>query len=92
MCIKMTIGLFLGFEYLILEYRKEGVWKVNLPKLILMVIPSLCISISWVLYYYGNNPAFLLIKNSFGFVHIAPVVFGFSLITCFYKVEKSKNP
>lgn len=39
--INVTLGLLLGLEHLIKEIKTEGTWKINLPKLILLGIPSL---------------------------------------------------
>lgn len=88
MVIKMSIGLILGLEYIINENKKEGNWKINLPKLILLVIPFLYFSIAY--FFYDSNqaltyPMFLFMKNSFGFVYISQLILGFFIITSFYK-------
>lgn len=39
--IYIIVGLLLGLESLLLQTRKEGKWRVNLPKVIFLGIPSL---------------------------------------------------
>lgn len=90
MFIKISIGLILGFEYIINEYKKEGSWNINLPKLIFLVIPSLYFSTSYFFYEFNQSlayPIFLFMKNSFGFIYISQLIFGFSIITSFYKIK-----
>ncbi|OLS03036.1 hypothetical protein [Tissierella creatinophila] len=97
MIIKISIGLLLGLEYIIKEIRKEGNWKINLSKIILMVIPSLYFSMSYLfMYLYNDNliyriltyPGFIFIQNGSGFVFVFQLVLGYSLITSFYKQSK----
>lgn len=50
--IFIVVGLLLGLESLILETRKEGKWRVNLPKVIFLGLASLYFSIGTFIYYY----------------------------------------
>lgn len=79
MIIKIGIGSILGLEYIINEMRKEGTWKVNLPKVLLIVIPSLYFAISYFAFYgFVENsiytiitaPMFVFMQNDHSFVYI----------------------
>lgn len=48
----IIVGVLIGLESLILEKRKEGKWKVNLPKVIFLGLPSLYFSIGTFIYFY----------------------------------------
>lgn len=98
MIIKICIGSFLGLEYIIKEMRREGAWKINFPKLILMVLPSLYFSICYIfIYVYNSNlfihrilfyPSFIFMKFSSGFIYIFQLMLGYFLVTSFYKQDK----
>jgi hypothetical protein len=87
-----AIGLLLGLEHLICEIKKEGTWTINLPKIVLMVIPSLYFSLAMFIYY--NNitilsfPIGVLIENSSDFINAFQIILGYSIITSFYKNSK----
>ncbi len=91
--INVGIGLVLGLEHLFQEIKKVGTWKINLPQIIFMVIPSLYFSLS-VLFGFINNqfaktifyPVSILIgKGSISFTIIFQLILGFTIITSFYK-------
>lgn len=99
MVIKLCIGSILGLEYIINEAKKEGVWKTNLPKMFLMVIPSLYFSMSYLfMYLYNDNltyriltyPSFIFMQNGSGFVFVFvfQLVLGYLFITSFYKQDQ----
>jgi len=86
------IGLLLGLEHLIPEIRKEGTWVMNIPKLLLMGIPSLYFSLAVFIYYSSNQlvrnisyPIGILLNSNQGFIWVFPVILGYSIITSFYK-------
>lgn len=87
------IGLLLGLEHLVCEMKKEGKWKINFPKLVLMGIPSLYFSLTFFLYYSNNQfvqdilsyPIILLLNTSTSFLSVFQLIFGYSVITSFYK-------
>lgn len=87
------IGLLLGLEHLVYEMKKEGKWKINFPKLVLMGIPSLYFSLAFFLYYSNNQfvqnilsyPITLLLNTSTSFLSVFQLIFGYSIITSFYK-------
>lgn len=86
-----SIGLLLGLEHFIHEKRKKGSWTVNFPKIVLMVIPSLYFSFAMFIYY--NNIAVLsfpikvLIEDGTNFITAFQIIFGYSIITSFYKTN-----
>lgn len=88
----MALGALLGIEHLITERRKTGRWKLNLPKTIFMVIPSLYLSVTYLLYFTVigciYNPLIgLLVSNRYGLdiISVSQVLFGYFIITSFYK-------
>lgn len=94
MAVKVCIGSILGLEYIINEMKKEGVWKTNLTKVFLMVIPALYFSMSYgFMYFYNDNliyriltyPGYIFIQNGSGFAFVFQLVLGYLFITSFYK-------
>lgn len=94
MVIRICIGFSLGLEYINREMKKEGKWKVNLPKVIFMAIPSLYFSIVSLLFNTFHNeflqkvlykPSWYFIKLGYDFTFIFQILLGFFLITSFYK-------
>lgn len=91
-------GALLGLESLLKELKKEGRWRVNLPKIILLIIPSLICSLFYIIAMIDNNITGIIlypIYNFFGmsdsFVTIFQITLGYSLITFMYK-ETVKEP
>lgn len=92
--IKIGMGLLLGFDCFITQFKKEGSWKVNIHKIILMVIPSLYLGLATFI-YYGNIPVIslpleIVFKNSnlyMNFTSVFQLIFGYLIITSFYKLE-----
>ena len=91
------IGLILGLEHLIQEIKKEGTWVINIPKLILMGIPSLYFSLAILMYFSSNYfvrnvlgyPIIFLLNDSINFISVFQLTLGYSIITSFNK--KMKN-
>jgi hypothetical protein len=89
----MCIGGLLGLEYLIGEFGKEGKWKVNLPKLILVGLPSLYVSLTYIYFFSGSvfilkrivYPLTYLFKYGLDYVSLFQVILGYVVITSFYK-------
>ena len=86
-----SIGLLLGLEHVICEIRKKGAWVVNLPKIVLIGIPSLYFSLAIIIYY--SNIPFLsfplggLMGGSTNFINVFQIILGYSIITSFYKAN-----
>lgn len=93
--IFILLGVLLGLEQLILEARKKGPWKINLPKIILLGIPSLYFAIGLLIFIYqpylSNNilvyPIQLFIQGEFYTLSIIQMIFGYVIVTSFDKVE-----
>lgn len=93
----VAIGLILGLDHLIKEIKKEGKWVINIPKLVLMGIPSLYLSLS-IFIYYSNNQfvrnlssyPMAILSTCINFISVFQLIFGYSIITSFYK-KMSRN-
>lgn len=93
MIIRIVIGFILGLEYITNERKKEGEWKINLPRIILIVIPALYFSLTIFFYFIPNEfllnilmkPAFILFKGDFKYTSIFQILLGYFYITSFYK-------
>jgi hypothetical protein len=86
------IGLLLGSEHLICEIKKEGTWSINLPKIVLMAIPSLYFSLA-IFIYFNNIPVLsfpisVLIEDGTAFINAFQIILGYSIITSFYRNSK----
>lgn len=87
------LGALLGIGGFIHEARKEGHWKVNLPKLIVMGIPAAYFSLSYLLYFLGNSPVGLflswtvspLMRSGSNIIAVFQLILGYVLITSFTK-------
>lgn len=94
MLINVSIGLMLGLEYLVIEIKKEGPWRVNLPKLTIMGLPLLYLSLSYILFFSRSQLvqtifiSTLMIKfMTYGseYVSLFQVILGYIIITSIYK-------
>jgi hypothetical protein len=89
----ISIGLIIGVEQFNIERRKDGIWKINYPKMILVGLPSLYFSIASIL-FYGNNrfittvfayPMTWLLRFGVDHVDVFQIILGYIVITSFYK-------
>lgn len=92
-----AIGVVLGLDHFISELKTKGTWKISLPQLVFMGLPSLYFSISMILAFCSNElsrsilfyPARILIsKANTTFITIFQLILGYALISCFYKQRK----
>ncbi|MDF2535732.1 MAG: hypothetical protein K0R18_1891 [Bacillales bacterium] len=91
----VSIGLLLGLEYFIKEMKKVGKWKINLPKILLLGIPSLYFSFGIYIYFgMGNflpnvltSPIAMLMNKSNNFMVVFQLILGHTIITIFYKKD-----
>lgn len=71
------IGAVLGLDNFILQFKMEGQWRFNLPKLIVLGLPSLILSIPHLL--------FILLPSAMQFMDticlIPNIVFGYILVS-----------
>ena len=93
--IGYSIGAILGFDHFIGEIRKEGKWRFSLSKVIILGLPSLYISLTYVFFYSNVNVHFLqniiaypllsLLRYSPDSVSFFQLIFGYTIITSFNK-------
>ncbi len=92
----VLIGVILGFEHLYTEYKKDGLWKINLPKLIILGLPSLYFSLTYIVLYNNipvitklviNTSTYLLNYVSDKYISFFQLILGYVLITSFYKAK-----
>ena len=89
----VSIGLLLGLDHLLRELAKNGKWQINLPKLILLGIPSLYFSLTNIfllstihfLQVIFAYPLFHVIKYGSDFVPLFQLILGYVIITSFDK-------
>jgi hypothetical protein len=95
MIIFVVLGLLLGLETFLLETKKEGTWRVNLPKLILLGVPTLYFSLGIFIMYIPlsfiqqplSYPLQFFLGDSTNFLSIFQVILGYIIITSFTKIE-----
>lgn len=93
LCI--VLGLLLGLETFLSNMKKEGHWKINLPKLILLGVPSLYFSLGILILLIPitpirqilSYPILYLLKYD-DILSIFQVILGYIIITSFIKVKK----
>lgn len=89
-----VLGSIIGLDCFISERKKQGKWKINLPKIIFISLPSLYFSFALLLVFNGSIPEILvypiraLISQDFTYMFIFQVILGYSIITSFYKEEE----
>lgn len=97
MFLGIVIGLLLGLEHFMNEVSKGGSWKINLPKLILVGVPSFYFSFTNLLIYSDISflqnviayPMIYLINHSSaGIVTLFQPILGYIIITSFHKYNK----
>jgi hypothetical protein len=84
-------GMIFGLENLLNERNQNGCWKINLSRLSIIGIPSFIIGIYYILYYtFIFIPPFIsLIFINYGlFVNLMQMLFGYTVVTSFYKAKK----
>lgn len=97
--INIGVGAVLGGEHLINEIRKTGKWNINLPKIIILGLPTLYISLAYLGYWISNpilnhlisNRLLYLIMISQGSLLLFQVILGYVVITSFYKSNKNAD-
>ena len=86
--IYCVAGMTFGLEKLLSESKQKGRWRINLTKLLILGIPSFLIGIYIILYYtLPFIPPFisLVFINFSLFVNFMQMIFGYTLVTSFYK-------
>jgi len=97
--IPVIIGALIGLEIYFNERAREGKWRFNLPKLILLGIPSLYITAFYFISLIPSEkvynilvvPIYGFFGNTSDFIMIFQLLLGYSLITLFYKSDRVKE-
>lgn len=78
------IGAILGFDNLTREIKKEGIFKVNIPRLLVLGLPSIALILPYSYVYFIPS----LMKYIDTLTLISSIVFGYTLITSIVKEAK----
>jgi len=84
-------GMIFGFEKIMSEMKKSGHWKINLPRIIFIGLPSFLMGMIFVLYVFTSIRLQILtlsFVNSGLFISFMQMFFGYILVTSFYKSEE----
>lgn len=76
------IGAVLGVDSFLVELKSEGTWKLDIPRLIILGIPSLILLIPYMMILIP----FLSFYSSV--FTISSIVFGYTMISSIYKEEE----
>ncbi|RII36139.1 hypothetical protein D2A34_01835 [Clostridium chromiireducens] len=89
--IFIVLGLLLGLEKFLSEKKKDGRWKVNLSRLVLLGIPSLYFSLGIMILSipitFVRYPILYLLKYE-DILSIFQVILGYIIITSFIKEKE----
>ncbi len=84
-------GVLFGFEHIINENKKDGLWVFNVPRFVFLGIPSLLFSL-YIFIYYSNIPVLMSITDHLPdfmlysyFYVINQILFGYVLVSNFSK-------
>jgi hypothetical protein len=86
--INCFAGMIFGIEKVLSENKRNGKWRIDLPKFIIFGVPSFILGISIILMWkFTFLPYFLgLYYINFSlFVNFMQMLFGYTITTCFYK-------
>ena len=84
----LVIGMFIGIDHFIKEIKRVGTWKINLPKIVLIGLPSLFFSLAYHFAWINNfvqNKLFRYATLGTNFVPVFQIVLGYVFITSLYK-------
>ena len=89
MIIYLVLGMLLGLERIVLEREKEGNWKINLPKLILLGVPFLYLSLGAFVVLISPMISYpiLFFTNGLNYQPIFQIILGYTICTSFIKVK-----
>ncbi len=84
--IFFLLGVILSIDYLYNQKIKEGKWKINFPKLVLVALPCLILILARSLWYLGiySLPEYLASSTDV-FYYAISTISGYMLFACFYK-------
>jgi len=85
------VGVLLGLSVASCQWKKTGKWKINAEKLLCLGLPALFFASIYLNYGYLSHLPILarfagrVISMGAGFIEIAQAVFGYVLVTSFYR-------
>ena len=87
----VVVGVLIGLEQFICEVKKDGRWKINLSKFILVGLPSLYLSFSTVLIFTGSiisYPVLWIWQHGYSsYMPLFQLISGHVIITSFSKIS-----
>lgn len=92
--IFILFGMLLGLDYIVREIKKEGKWKINLSKIILIGLPSAYIVTCYLMWLNGISfivTHFIFILSTADFSTAVDILFGYTVISSFYKVKEDNH-
>lgn len=91
--IYSIIGFIIGIEHLILEKKKNGIWRINYYKLFIMGLPLLYCALTLPLYFSSipflrviGRPLSILSKN-LHYIYCIILLLTYIITTSFYKED-----
>ena len=92
--IVMLIGALLGLDQFLAQRKKVGKWRVNWPKLILLGVPSLVLSLYLFVFFTPFINALMplyawVTTYNYDFMAIFQLILGYVIITSFYREDPS---
>jgi len=90
------VGAMIGLPNLWKQFNEEGLWKVNAPRMIFLGLPSFVIAnFVFAATFLPNETIMLLASKNFMLLSMSDVItyvfqilFGFVLVTSFYKKKQ----
>lgn len=88
--ISVLFGALLGLEFLLIQIKTPGKWKLNAAKFILIGIPSTLYVVLILIQMYIPINIYSAIYRGI-FIELIPIVTGYILITSFIKNNGPKT-
>ena len=94
----VSIGLLIGMEQFLQVRRSPGVWKINLPKLIILGLPSLYVALFHIYIAIGNSlisviatPLIYIFRYGTTHVTVFQIILGYVIITSITKQNATQD-
>jgi len=83
-------GAAFGLEKLLFEKKQKGRWKFNLPRFLILGLPGFVMGLCLILSnLFPATPLFGFVAAYSLFVNLMQMLFGYTLITSFYKAAET---
>ncbi len=93
--VYIGFGVLIGLDSFMTERTKEGKWRINISKLVIIGIPSLIFAFFSYLVFGLSIPmgrfASLLINGKGTYMNLFRVLLGYTIATSFYKESAMKS-